>query len=134
MITPTDHHRWPQSLGGPTERWNLSEVPQNKHRAWHSLVSNSDVLAIAHLLESKYFTDYNFFVKPIHEEFIMPAKILVPRGITKKLSLIESSKALLFDGETISGICYYLNTIWVNPHARIEHKPKPLYYPQGALS
>ncbi|MBI5046026.1 MAG: hypothetical protein HZC14_03465 [Candidatus Niyogibacteria bacterium] len=36
----SQHHRRPKSLGGSGHAWNISEVEQEEHAAWHILFSN----------------------------------------------------------------------------------------------
>ena len=58
------HHRKPRSLGGTSESRNMSEVPSNKHEAWHTLFYNLRPPDIAHLINQYYLDpDYEFVVR-----------------------------------------------------------------------
>lgn len=44
------HHRLPRSRGGSNDQRNLSEVEQEKHRAYHRLFNNMNAEEVAHHL------------------------------------------------------------------------------------
>src|SRR3989344_6748451 len=50
----TRHHRRPVSLGGESIRKNISYVPHFKHKAWHILFDNFNVLKILGLFQEYY--------------------------------------------------------------------------------
>lgn len=60
----TTHHRKPRSLGGSSNDRNLSEIPHDKHVAWHLLFINWDPFRIAEEINAKYLDpDYEFVAR-----------------------------------------------------------------------
>lgn len=50
----TTHHRKPRSQGGKSEPRNLSQIPGNRHAAWHLLFQNWTPDKIAAEINAKY--------------------------------------------------------------------------------
>lgn len=55
----TRHHRKPKSLGGTTERKNVSKIPHKKHVAWHVLFGNAPAHRIAEEI-NRYYIDPDY--------------------------------------------------------------------------
>jgi len=55
------HHRKCRSLGGLNEPRNISEVPRNKHEAYHLLFSNLTAPQIADVL-NMFWLDPDYFM------------------------------------------------------------------------
>lgn len=59
----TKHHRKPTSIGGNDDPSNISFVPDNKHKAWHTLFANYNPDKIKSLINKVWLDpDYKFFV------------------------------------------------------------------------
>jgi len=60
----TKHHKRPRSLGGTSERRNISELPKSRHYAWHVLFSNFTPERIAQEINRRYLDpDYEMIVR-----------------------------------------------------------------------
>jgi len=60
---PSLHHRKPKSIGGARhDPANQSWLPENKHRAWHTLFSNHSAQSIAYMINDKYLDPEYVFI------------------------------------------------------------------------
>jgi hypothetical protein len=58
------HHRKPRSIGGTSEKRNLSHIPYHKHEAWHLLFSNMTAPEIANEANRLYLDpDYELIAR-----------------------------------------------------------------------
>jgi hypothetical protein len=59
----TRHHRKPRSLGGKSEKKNISRISAKKHTAWHILFRNLEPEAIADEINRMFLDpDYQLIV------------------------------------------------------------------------
>lgn len=57
----TKHHLIPRSKGGASEEWNIRDVPENRHQAWHTVFQDQlpeevIVTLIDHWFPENHFT------------------------------------------------------------------------------
>jgi hypothetical protein len=81
----TRHHRKPTSIGGTSEKRNLSHIPRGQHEAWHLIFSNHTAETICAIINEKYLDpDYKFVC--------VKRRVPKPKPLKKKRVRKEESK------------------------------------------
>jgi hypothetical protein len=80
---PTVHHRKCKSLGGTSERRNISIVPDVKHTAWHIVFENRTPEMIAKYINAVWLDpDYEFICVPRKKKQTDPNQTVLPLGFS----------------------------------------------------
>lgn len=111
------HHRRCRSHGGGSDLSNLSILPPQWHRDWHTLFGNRRAYGIAKDLQRSYFCDEQFSVW--YGDTFKHITVTKTVGVTAKK---EAAWKRLFGGMSVTVVLLMINSLFIDPQYVIKRR------------